>query len=220
MKYFIRKFSLSRWNRYVISNQGVLDFKLNIFSRDLMAASNKLSLWLVEGASLEEVEQRASDFLLTMGLMGEAIDVTDIMFIPETSIADFPLEQSVGDAVTAVRGLEPFHYNIIDMDMRSLQRFLYVQFDLYRQFETAPRNDELYVKRAPERTIYELLEHAYQGGRIDFSKIKPKLQSSLNRKYPHLYPAPVCPIAGKTERLCEHFNLCDECSNHGSHSAS
>ena len=174
MAYYVRKIARSKWCTLEQDAANTLsNYKADTIANDLKTSSNTLSLWKVESLSIEDTEP----IIVVNSLLGDTISKIDLLFIPESCLAQFTLEQSDGN--TVVSQCIDRHYNVVSLTVRSHLLFAHsVILPLLAQAAASSGNGNI-IRRYSEKAQLVLLEKWIADGRLDFDDLKEKQQNAI-----------------------------------------
>ncbi len=196
MDFYARKIQRSKWIKQLSMGNGEIRLlSLDLFERELKAEKRDISLWRIDETSKDDIR-------LVLSLFGEKIASFQYILISEEDLNGFSIVQSSADAKTALKGVEQYHYNIVDVNLSVFERFLEMVSKLVTQSTK--------YENVTESEIRRLISSAVEHDRLEYSNLDIHLQASLakDNKLTFRPPIPQCPRENGC-KACKYSLICE-----------
>ena len=179
MAFYVRKFARAKWNVLEKDADNIIEnYNADTIANDMRTQGNTLSLWKVESLSDYDIEP----VLVINSLLGDTISKIDLMFIPEEMMDEYSLVQKDGD--TVVVRYRHLHYNVEKLSVKT--HVLFAKNIVLKILADAEANKKaqrqsVLIKRITEREQFEMIEKWIAQGDIDFTQLKERQKSAIEK---------------------------------------
>lgn len=174
MSILARKTTLSKWQRaYDICKNNIDHLPADVITSDLRTFGNTLSTWKVD---CDENHKMLLDDVIIALLTGpkvERIETIDLIFIDTDRYNQFEYQNT--DGCTLVESLKEKHYDVCNLNFKSLGEFCVVYLDAIKE---CSKENIRFIKFS-KRQVTAILKDAIKNRRVSLENFSEKMQENV-----------------------------------------